>query len=123
VAHISIIFGLLLIALGVGGFVGTGSSHYTALIPLWFGLALLLLGLLALKPNLRKHAMHLAAVVGVAGVAGATWRLLLPLREGTEFHLTVSVGCVVAMAVLCLLFVALCVNSFIQARRQRRAAG
>ena len=58
----AIVFGILLIGLGVGGFFGTGAAHPTALIPAAFGLVLALLGLVALlKPNLRKHVMHVAA--------------------------------------------------------------
>src|SRR5438034_230558 len=68
------VFGILLIVLGLGGFFGTGAEHGTALIPAYFGTALLILGLLALKDSLRKHAMHVAAMVGLLGVVGALFR-------------------------------------------------
>jgi hypothetical protein len=122
VARISIVFGLLLIALGVGGFFGTGSAHPTALIPAGFGAALAALGLLALKEARRKHAMHAAAVVGVIGAGGAAVRLLQPLFGDKGIEHPVAYGCTAAMAVLSLAFVALCVNSFVQARRRRAAA-
>jgi hypothetical protein len=122
VPHISVIFGLLLIALGVGGYVGTGSEHPTALIPAAFGLALALLGLVALKDRLRKHAMHLAAMVGLIGAVGGGVMLLLPLIRGTTIERPVAYACQSAMTVLCLIFVGLCVNSFVQARRRRAAA-
>jgi hypothetical protein len=115
------VFGLLLIVLGVGAFVGTGSEHYTALIPAGFGLALLLLGVLALKDNLRKHAMHLAAIVGLFGAGAGVVTLILPIVKGTALD-PVATGCKAALAILCAAFVALCVNSFIQARRRRAAA-
>jgi hypothetical protein len=121
VARISIVFGLLLIALGLGGFVGTGSEHVTALIPAAIGLILILLGALALKEGLRKHAMHLAAMVGLLGAVGGAVKLLLPFIKGTERRL-VADACTAAMTLLCLVFVGLCVNSFIQARRRRAAA-
>ena len=41
-ARVTIVFGVLLIILGLVGFWGTGSIHYTALIPTWLGLALAL---------------------------------------------------------------------------------
>jgi len=121
VPHITVLFGLLLVALGVGGYVGTGSEHLTALIPAGFGLALGLLGLVALKDNLRKHAMHLAAMVGLLGAIGGAVTLLLPFIKGAPAD-PVASGCKAAMTVLCLVFVGLCVNSFVQARRRRAAA-
>jgi hypothetical protein len=122
VPHISVIFGLLLIALGVGGFVGTGSEHLTALIPAGFGLALALLGVVALKDSLRKHAMHLAAMVGLIGAVGGAVMVVLPLVTGTGIQRPVAYSCQAALTVLCLVFVGLCVNSFVQARRRRAAA-
>jgi hypothetical protein len=121
VPHITVVFGLLLIALGVGGYVGTGSEHPTALIPAGFGVVLALLGLLSLKNNLRKHAMHLAAMVGLLGAIGGAVTLILPVLKGTPSD-PVASGCKAAMTVLCLVFVGLCVNSFVQARRRRAAA-
>ncbi len=39
-AKVTLIFAVLLVLLGLAGYVGTGSQHPTALIPTWFGLAL-----------------------------------------------------------------------------------
>ena len=39
-AKVTLVFALLLVALGLAGYLGTGSAHPTALIPAWFGLAL-----------------------------------------------------------------------------------
>ena len=50
-ARVTYVFGILLIALGLIGFWGTGSIHSTALIPTWFGLALVAGGILAISPN------------------------------------------------------------------------
>lgn len=120
-SRVSIVFGLLLIALGVGGFLGTGSEHPTALIPAGLGLLLALLGALALKEGLRKHAMHVAAVVGLVGAAGGAFMLLRPFLKGTGIERPVAYACTAAMSALCLAFVGLCVNSFVQARRRRAA--
>src|SRR3954463_16025752 len=65
-------FGILLILLGVGGFVGTGSAHKTALIPAYFGLPIAICGLIAqAKPAARMHAMHVAVLVGLLGFIGS----------------------------------------------------
>ena len=54
-AKTTLVFGLLLVILGVVSYLGTGSQHPTALIPLWFGLALGLFGFLAISPNERRR--------------------------------------------------------------------
>jgi hypothetical protein len=48
-AKVTLVFAILLVALGIGGYVYTGSVHPTALIPMWFGLALGLFGFLAIS--------------------------------------------------------------------------
>jgi predicted permease len=122
---ISIIFGVLLIALGVWGYSASeleGALKYTALIPSGFGLALAVCGAVALKESLLKHAMHAAAAVGLIGFLLAAGRFVpKAVREGidTSKIATLATG---GMMVLCLVFVALCVNSFIQARRRKAAA-
>ncbi len=127
---VSILFGILLIALGVWGYWGgvlglweplgyPPPEHLslTALIPAYVGAALMVLGLLAFKESLLKHAMHGAALVGSLGFLAAAGRLL---KTG-NIH-GVGGTSLLLMAGLCVLFLALCVNSFIQARRRRRTA-
>ncbi len=126
VSRWSILFGSLLVALGAGAFfyssAGADKPPYTALIPAGFGLPLILLGVVALKDNLRKHAMHVAAMVGLIGFLGGAVMLLLPVLRGTEIARPFAYGCQAVMAALCLAFVGLCVHSFVDARR-RRALG
>lgn len=126
---VSIVFGILLTALGVWGYWGgalglweplgfAAPDHLspTALIPAGLGVALIVLGLLALNANLLKHAMHGAAMIGVLGLLAAVGRLV-----ATRNTKGIGGTSIVVMALLCAVFVALCVNSFIQARRRRRA--
>jgi len=126
----SILFGVLLIVLGLGGYFGTGTSSPTALIPAGFGAVLVLLGAVAWKDNLRKHAMHAASMVAVVGFIGAAIMAFPKLptllstgevirADGT--NATIAVIAQLIMAGLCLVFLALCVNSFISARRRRKA--
>lgn len=126
---VSIVFGLLLIVLGIWGYWGGVLGLWkplgftpperlsaTALIPAYLGLALVALGLLAFKERLLKHAMHGASLVGFLGLAAALGRLV------TTGKVTgVGGTCLLGMALLCALFVALCINSFLQVRRRRRA--
>lgn len=126
---VTVVFGLLLIALGLWGRFGGDWGLWaplglpvpehlsgTALIPAYFGAAFVALGLLALKESLLKHVMHLAAMLGVIGFLAAGGRLIA--KGVTRSVAGVSTA---TMTGLCVLFVLLCVNSFIQARRRRRA--
>jgi hypothetical protein len=117
---VSIVFGGLLIALGVWGKVSTGTASFTPLIPAVVGVLLAVLGLVALKESLLKHAMHGAAVVGLLGFLGGIANIIRVLAKGGSLEGTPGLS-TIAMTVLCAVFVALCVNSFIQARRRRKA--
>ena len=122
-AKITIGLGLVLIALGLGSYFGTGRASMTALIPAFFGLPLLLLGLVALKERMRKQAMHIAAGLGLLGFAGTVSGLIkLPgLLTGRDVARPAAVAVQAAMAIACLIFVLLCVWSFIKARRASAA--
>src|SRR4051794_7576716 len=73
---VSIIWGGLLIGLGLWGYLGTGTTSWTALIPAFVGAPLALCGLLALKESLLKHAMHAAAMIGLIGFLGGVGRIV-----------------------------------------------
>jgi len=117
-ASTTLVFGVLLVLLGVGGYVLSGTSSVTALIPAFFGLPLLGLGLLARSESMRKHAMHGAATLALVGCAGALFSLL---RTTTGPRSPVAVFSQAAMVVLTAAFVALCVRSFKAARLARTA--
>jgi hypothetical protein len=123
-ANTTILFGVLLILLGVVGWVGSGMESPTALIPSIFGLLLVIAGALARKESRRKHAMHAAAMVGLLGFLGSASGLLqLPaLLGGEDLARPAAVWSKSAMAVLSAVFVGLCVKSFIEARKARKAA-
>ncbi len=116
---VTIGLGLVLIALGLGGYFGTGRESWTALIPVLFGLPLLILGLIALKERMRKGAMHVAVVIGLLGFLGTVRGLMkLPvLLTSGQLDRPAAVAVQAAMAMVCFVFVLLCVRSFIKARR------
>ena len=119
-AGIAIIIGSLLCVLGfvtyaMGAQTGTVERSPTALIPAGFGALLILLGLFSLfKPLVRKHLMHAAAMVGAIGALGGLG--MFAARIGSK-GFTLATGSMLTMGVLCVIFVALCVRSFIAARR------
>ncbi len=120
-AKITTIFGTILIIMGVAGYFGTGRESVTALIPAFFGLPLILLGVLACKkPNLRKHVMHVAVLLGLLAIGGTFKGMLsLPtlLTNSAELERPTAVGVQSAMCIMSLIYVALCIASFIKARR------
>ena len=127
-AKLTIGFGVVLILLGAWGFIGTGSTHPTALIPAYFGLVLGIAGALAITENAKRRMlwMHVAVTVGLLGFLGAGARAIVELVKAHGVPLTDAAAAVrfqTAMAVICLVFVGLCVRSFIAARRGGKLAG
>ncbi len=92
----------------------------TALIPAAFGGLLILCAVgVILKPDLRKHIMHLAAVIGVLGLVGG----FVPLIRAGDFDVAKPAARNgLLMALICAIFVYFCVQSFIEARKARQAA-
>lgn len=119
----AVVFGALLCLVGVGFYAGSGAASVTALIPAFLGLPLVAAGLLARREGLRRHAMHAAALVGTLGVLGSIrGAVQLPaLLAGGEVARPAAVVAQAVTAALCLVFVALCVRSFVNARREGKA--
>ena len=113
----SIACGILLILIGLIGYgygMSTGAASPTALIPAAFGILIAVLGAIAAaKPDLRKHLMHVAVIVGLLGFLIPAIRLLMKLSQLTMSAAVISQ---LAMALVCLVFVILAVRSFIVAR-------
>lgn len=120
-AKVTIGFGVVLILLGVGGYVGTGMQSATALIPSIIGVILAALGAWALNPPSRKLAMHIAVVIGVLAIFGTFRGLISAFRwmGGTEPARPAAVAVQAITAVLMIIFVIMCVQSFIAARKNR----
>ena len=72
----TLLFGVLLIALGGFGYLGAEQTYWTALIPGVLGFALLVSGLLALKQTFRKNAMHAAVLLALLGLVGTAHGLV-----------------------------------------------
>ena len=112
--------GVVLIVLGLGGYVLTGAVSLTALIPAAFGVALVAAGVVARNERARKHAMHAAVLVALLGFLGSFRGLLQigALLEGTAAR-PAAVASQSVMAVLTLGYLVLAIRSFIQARARR----
>jgi hypothetical protein len=115
---VTIGYGATLLTLGVGGFLGTGSKHKTALIPAGFGAAALGLGIAAGWPGLRRAALCGAALVSGLGLAGSArgLRRLPALLRGEEVERPAAVISQSSMALLSALHLACSLSSRCGAR-------
>lgn len=120
--HLTFLYAALLIALGLLGYLLTGGASVTALIPSFFGIAFLVAGVLALKENLRKHAMHAASLLALVAMIGSTGGIpaLIRMLEGQDVERPEAAVCKSVMAVLSLAYFGMCLGSFVKARIARR---
>jgi hypothetical protein len=118
----TLVFAILLIALGLTGYLGTGSHYPTALIPAWIGVALGFGGLLAISPSekRRKLFMHINVTIGLLGAIGAGAELIRSGHANLVTHRAPNLWAMYSkwtLELLLFLYVLLCVRSFIAARR------
>jgi multisubunit Na+/H+ antiporter MnhF subunit len=121
-AKVTILFGVLLFLLGVVVWVGTGRHAPTALIPAYLGIVLAILGLLARTENQKRRMlmMHIAVTLGLLGflaTAKSIWDFI-QMERGHVFARPIAVEDKAVMSMMLLIYVLLCVRSFIKARRQ-----
>ncbi|SRR5258706_11097104 len=113
----SIIFGILLILIGVIGYiygVMNDKASITALIPAFFGIVMAALGIAAnTSEGLRKHLMHAAVVIALLGFILTAGRVLMKI---SDISLSAAVVSQLSMALVCLVFVLIAIKSFANAR-------
>jgi len=104
--------------LGIGSYILTGRTSITAMIPAFFGVALVICALIARSNEAaRKHAMHAAVALGLIGAIAALVRGIPGASHGNVTRPAVLAQ--LTMGVLLLIYVGLGVQSFIAARRAR----
>ncbi len=121
-AKVTLVFAGLLIALGLVSYVGTGSQHPTALIPAGFGVLLGIFGFLAVSPSesRRKLFMHINVTIGLLAFLGGASEAVRGYVHAESAGLQpdmIALAAKLTMAGLMLIYVLLCVRSFINARR------
>jgi len=125
-ARITLIFAFLMVVLGEAGYLD-GQLHKTALIPVWFGVALGLFGFLAIRAKTEKGRMTLMAhqrehrAAGISGGAARRFAAMFLATAHGHSPDMIALASKVTMAVLMGIYVALCVQSFIAVRRARQA--
>ena len=122
-AKVTVLFGVLLIVLGGASFALTGLKHPTSLIPVAFGILLVTFGSMAETPVAKRRMlfMHIAVTVGLLGFLATAPSLFqaVELFKGKLFPYPAAVEEKAAMSALMLIYVLLCVRSFMAARRTR----
>jgi hypothetical protein len=121
-AKITLIFALLLVALGLIGYIGTGNVHPTALIPAWIGLALGIFGFLAISPNesRRKLFMHINVTIALLGFLGGLIEAIRGYVHAKSAGMApdeIALASKLTLSGLLFIYVLLCVRSFVAARR------
>jgi hypothetical protein len=122
-ANVTIRFSALLVAVGLIFFFLTGHSHPTSLIPFFFGVVLLILGLLAKSDNEKRRmlVMHIAVTVALLGFIFPAVRVVMAWGKAHAIVLNMAIREELLMAIICLMLVLLCVRSFIAVRKARAA--
>ena len=115
-------FGASLVVLGAVAYFASGQASLTALIPAPFGIVLIALGRLARSAASTKHAMHAAAVIALAGIAGS-WNGIpdaVQFLAGGEVSNPLAAWTKTLMALVLAVFLGFCIRSFRQARLARQ---
>lgn len=125
-AKVTIVFGLLLIVLGMAGYMATGWRAPTALIPTYVGILLTILGFLARRGSQKRRMtmMHIAVTLGLLGFLGTAKSIwdFIQMERGHAMLRPIAVEDKAVFSMMLLLYVLLCVRSFIKARRQPAAS-
>jgi hypothetical protein len=116
-ARVTLVFAVLSAGLGLGAYLGIGSLNSAALVPVGFGIVFGVFGVLALGPNegRRRLFMHLNVLIALLGFAGSIAEILRGLTSAKEVDLT-ALAVQLVLAWLLLIYIILCVRSFLAAR-------
>jgi hypothetical protein len=121
-AKTTLVFSLIYILIGIGGYFASGKASVTALIPSFFGIVFFILALIAVKkPNLHKHMLHgimLLVLISLGGTFKGFGKMLSWLN-GQEIERLLAVQIQGVFFILNLVLLVLGINSFIQARKAR----
>ena len=118
--HTTIGLGIFLIVLCFVAFFVTGMQSVTALIPSFFGVILLILGIIARKESARKMALHIAMVIGLLGIIGTFSGLIdfFALISGGDVAFPAAVITKSIMALLLIFYLVSGIKTFIDARKK-----
>ena len=115
----TIIYGIFLVVWGVVVTIFSYSQSITSLIPTLFGLTIIILSFLAKKfPNRKKLFMHIVVLIGFIIFLGGL-DLIRGLIQGNIFVNLWASSSKFMMMISGLLFIILCIKSFIFNRKNK----
>lgn len=117
-AKVTLIYAVILILIGFIGYLASGMASITALIPAFFGVVFLVLGIMAFFEKMRKNAMHVASVIALIGLL-LTLGGIFGVGKMLSGEQIARPGAAVGkafMAIFSLVYFIMCVWSFISAR-------
>lgn len=124
---VTVVFGVLLALLGVGGFEWKETTHAFALFPVVFGVLLIVTGILTKSKNAKRHEIFLYASSGVA-VLGMLLSALMALNgygsarsEGVDVDMDLLHYRLIMAATL-FLYLNIVVRSIMNLRAAKKAA-
>ncbi|MEO5667745.1 MAG: hypothetical protein ABIR96_06795 [Bdellovibrionota bacterium] len=115
----TIVYAFFLISLGIASYILTNGVSPTALIPTYFGLVVLPLGLFTLlKPQHKRHFMHATSMLSLIAMIGTVKGLFgsFTLMSGGEVARPAASIAQALMFGASLVYLIFCVRSFINAR-------
>lgn len=119
--RLTIGLGTLLAVIGVIAYIASGYASWTALIPAILGAIILISGLIGLRN--QKIGIHIALVIAVLGILGTSMNVLqigALLAGNSERPMAVITSSITF--VLLVIYVIICIRSFIAARRWKATA-
>lgn len=116
-AKTSQLVGVILMVLGIGGYVASDMASPTAMLPAFFGLVISGLGYYGRHEHTRKTAMHLAMGVALVGIVGCLMRVLPALLSGRAVEWRLALISQLVMAIVLIWYLMKGIQSFRAARR------
>jgi hypothetical protein len=125
--RLALLIGLLLLIIGLGGYLlgfrEAEPPSWTALFPAAFGLVIFVCGIVGMQnEQARRHAMHIAVAAALLGAIASMMPLFTRILDPDVETSWLTKTSVIGTIVLCLWLVIAGVMSFSRARRQRQAA-
>ena len=123
---VTVVAGAALIAVGVSTGLVSGPAEadasfmakYSKYIPAVLGVLISICGLVAFKPEARKHAIHVALVFALLGVIGAAGRI--PKTIGNPDASANALASQLGMLLISAALLAVGIKSFVDARKARK---
>ena len=121
---LTLVFGVAFLLLGVIAYLVTGMQSITALIPAFFGVIFVVLGVIMRDASRAKHAGHAAAAFALLGLLGSARGVpaVITLAQGGEVERPGAAVAQTVMVVLCIAFLVLAIKSFFAARKTRETS-